>query len=214
MPDPAKPSESSLNLDLPQVDPRRSVFINCPYDVDYEPLFDALIFTIVCCGFIPRSATESGKVSIPRMDRIFHAILTSSYSIHDLSRCHGEGEQLLARFNMPLELGIAMSRRRLDNQPQPHDWLVLVPSSATYARFISDLAGYDPQHYDGKGESLVRCVTAWLLPQPGAIPGIKPTLILGKLEKFRKEKNTLRAEYAEIPWHLLVEMATQTAPRL
>ena len=96
---------------MPKVDSTKSVFINCPYDSEYEPFRDALFFTIVCCGFIPRSADESGKVSVSRMDRIFYAVYTSNYSIHDLSRCRGEGEQLLARFNMPLELGLAMAFR-------------------------------------------------------------------------------------------------------
>ena len=64
-------------------DPRRSVFINCPYDPEYEPLADALLLAVVACGFSPRSALESGLAAIPRVERIFHAIHSSKYSIHD-----------------------------------------------------------------------------------------------------------------------------------
>lgn len=39
------------------------------------------------------------------------AIRGSKYSVHDLSRCRGEGDENLARFNMPLELGMAMAER-------------------------------------------------------------------------------------------------------
>jgi hypothetical protein len=35
----------------------------------------------------------------------------SKYSIHDLSRCTGEGAENFARLNMPLEPGIAMARQ-------------------------------------------------------------------------------------------------------
>jgi hypothetical protein len=113
------------------------------FDPEYEPLRDALLLAVVSCGFIPRSALESGRVSMARMERIFQALYSSDYPIHDLSRCRGEGEEVLARFNMPFELGIAMSRQYSADRASPHDWLVLVPSTAPYARFVSDLAGFD-----------------------------------------------------------------------
>jgi hypothetical protein len=145
------------------------------------------------------------------MERIFHAINTSAFSIHDLSRCHGEGEKVLARFNMPFELGIALFRRQKDGSEQ-HDWLVLVPESAPYARYISDLAGYDLKPYDGKVESIVRSVMAWLMTQPGAIPGLSPSPVIANLEKFRKAKIKLKAEWNEIPWPLLIRLAVENAP--
>ena len=107
------------------VDPGTSVFINCPYDAGFSPLFDAIVFASTCCGFLPRSALESGTVAEPRMDRIVRAVFSSKYSIHDLSRCRGEGTDNLARFNMPLELGIAMARRfASQNESERHDWLI------------------------------------------------------------------------------------------
>ena len=109
------------NRKLPSPDPRVSVFINCPFDEDYEPLLDALAFTAVCCGFHPRTADESGAVDIPRIDRIAHAIFTSCYSIHDLSRYQGEGKDLIARFNMPLELGMVVSRQFVSTTLGRHD---------------------------------------------------------------------------------------------
>ena len=113
----------------------RSVFINCPYDEDFAPLFDAIIFATVCCGFVPRSALETGTVAEPRMERIVQALFSSGYSIHDLSRSKGEGVEGFARFNMPLELGIAMALRYLGRgrrKEVPHDWLLLVPTGHQY----------------------------------------------------------------------------------
>jgi hypothetical protein len=112
--------ELALNRDL-------SVFVNCPFDADFEARFDAIVFATICCGFMPRCAIESAATSEPRMARITKAVQGSKYSIHDLSRCRGEGKENLARFNMPLELGIAMGERfRSADTGETHDWLVLV----------------------------------------------------------------------------------------
>lgn len=198
----------------PERHPARSVFLNCPYDPEYEPLFDTLIFTVVCCGFTPRSATDSGTVAESRMERIFSAIFDSNYSIHDLSRCQGEGEQMLARFNMPLELGIAMTRRRATGEAsERHDWLVVVPKDAPYARFVSDLAGFDLTKYDGTPESLVRRVMSWLVTRPGAFQGVSPPAVIEKLQAFRKSKAELKFQWGDmIPWKDLVGAATKHAP--
>lgn len=194
---------------LSSPDPEKSIFINCPYDAEYEPLFDALLFTIVCAGFIPRSATESGSVSESRMNRIFHAINNSAYSIHDLSRCRGEGENVLARFNMPLELGIAMSRKSTDSWA--HDWLALVPENAPYAHFISDLAGYDLRKYDGQVMSLIQKVLAWLVIKPNALM-VEPSQVKANLGKFREAKARLKSEWNEIPWMMLYQAACDNVP--
>lgn len=196
------------------LDAARSVFINCPYDLEYEPLFDTLIFTVVCCGFTPRSATDSGTVADARMDRIFSAIFDSSYSIHDLSRCQGEGERMLARFNMPLELGIAMTRRRASaDSSMRHDWLVLVPEDAPYMRFVSDLAGFDLTIYNGTSDMLVRRVMSWLVTRPGALTGVQPLAVIEKLIEYRKCKADLRNQWGDmIPWRDLVSAAIKNAP--
>jgi hypothetical protein len=190
----------------------KTVFINCPYDAEYEPLFDALVFTVVSCGFWPRAAIESRDVSRARMDRIFNAIFSSDYSIHDLSRCQGEGDQMLARFNMPLELGIAMCWRAVNIDKSPHDWLVLVPENASYSRFVSDLMGYDIPTYDGKPETLIRRVMGWLSTRPGTLPEVRPTPVIVKLEDFRKDKIELQVEWGDVPWRKLVEAAARHAP--
>src|SRR5208282_5897927 len=126
-----------------------SVFINCPYDPEYAEIFDALIFSTLCCGFVPRCAIESGTISEPRMTRIVKAMRSSKYSIHDLIRCQGQGDGNLARFNMPLELGMAMANSVGARKSSAHDWLVLVPKGHPYRKYISDLAGYDPTEHDG-----------------------------------------------------------------
>lgn len=151
------------------------MFINCPFDPVYAKLFDAILFATVCCGFAPRSALESGSVGEPRLARIARAIFGSRYSIRDLSRCTGEGSENLARFKMPLELGMAMARRYMGSTDD-HEWLVLAPKGHAYLRFASDLAAFDPATHDGTVRGVVFAVMPWLAtrkevrhrsPQPG-----------------------------------------------
>lgn len=71
------------------------------------------MLTIAALGFTPRSARETEDEADPRMVHIARGLLGSKYSIHDLSRFQGEGAENLARFNMPLELGMALGIRYL-----------------------------------------------------------------------------------------------------
>lgn len=189
------------------IDPAKAVFINCPYDPDFAPRFDALVFATVCCGFLPRSALESGNVAAPRMERILDAIFSSNYSLHDLSRCRGEGDERLARFNMPLELGIAMARQRIaaETEGASHDWAVMVPEDHAYGKFISDLAGYDLLRYDGREESIVPAVMGWLATRDGAVKTSTPQKVLAALPRFRDAKQRLQEEWQrDPPWVDLV----------
>jgi hypothetical protein len=193
------------------LEPSRSVFINCPFDAGYSTLFDAIVFATVCCGFMPRSALESGTVSEPRLARIARAVFSSRYSIHDLSRCTGEGDENFARFNMPLELGMAMAKRFMDPADE-HDWLVLVPHGHAYLRFVSDLAAYDPAPHDGSVSSVVVAVMAWLLTRKDAVPPVTPDLVLSALPRFETEKAALESAWGgQPPWSDVVLAAIRVA---
>lgn len=190
--------------------PELSVFVNCPFDADYSALFDAIVFATICCGFFPRSALESGSTCAPRMDRITRALLSSRYSIHDLSRCRGEGADNFARFNMPLELGIAMGQHFLDNAR--HDWLLLVSRGHAYKRFVSDIAGYDPKEHDGTEETIVPSVMSWLASRPHAIRTATPRAVLASLPTFVAERRRLDSEWHDqVPWGRLVSSAIAVA---
>jgi hypothetical protein len=197
------------------LDPDRSVFINCPFDAEYGPTFDAIVFSVACCGFIPRSALETGDVAVPRMERIVRAIYSSYYSIHDLSRCRGEGDERLARFNMPLELGMAMARRFGPGGKTKHDWFALVPEGHLYAGFISDLAGFDPGRYDGRPESVVAPVVSWLATRPTNKQALEPAKVLAAVPGFAERKERLQTDWGgRAPWADVVVAALDTAPRL
>jgi hypothetical protein len=191
-----------------------SVFINCPFDKEFAPLFDAIIFSVVSCGFVPRSTLESGTTAEPRIRRIGDALLTSNYSIHDLSRCKGEGDENLARFNMPLELGMAMACRLLAKETEGrHDWLVLVPTGHQYVRFVSDLAGFDPEPHDGTEVGVVARVMTWLASRPNTKDTPTPRQVLEALPVFRAERTRLTGEWAgSAPWRQVLLAARRRAP--
>jgi len=196
------------------LDPAKSVFINYPFDPVYAPLFDAIVFATVCCGFMPRSALESGTVSEPRVARIVRALVGSKYSIHDLSRCKGEGTENMARFNMPLELGMAMARRFIDPASE-HDWLVLIPSGHAYSRFVSDLAAYDPVAHDGSVPSVVGAVMSWLATRSDAIPTVTPQEVLALLPTFQVRRQALNSAWGGLPpWADVVMLAIEIARQL
>lgn len=192
-----------------------SVFINCPFDPGFRPTFDAIVVATVCCGFGPRCAVESGSVAVPRMDRIVEAIRGAKYSIHDLSRCRGEGDANLARFNMPLELGMAMAertnRRRVKDR---HDWLLLVPRNHPYGRFVSDLAGYDPTEYDGTAGGVVPAVMSWLATRQDAVTCPTPRDVVDALSEFDDALADLRARWhGAVPWEDLVLRVIEVGER-
>ena len=199
------------------VDPANSVFINCPFDADFEAAFDAIFFAVVCSGYCPRSALETGSVGVPRLDRIASGIFGSKYSIHDLSRCRGEGTEQLARFNMPLELGMAMARAFAPGSSKRlrHEWLVMVPEGHVYLKFISDLAAYDPVRHDGTGESIVPQVMSWLATRDDAVEAPPAYRVVEELPAYRARKALLQGQWkGHVPWADLVLAARDASRRL
>jgi len=122
----------------------KSVFINCPFDRDYKPLFEAIIFTVFDCGFRPRCALETEDGGQVRMEKIFGLIGDSKLSINDLCRVDLDSTTNLPRFNMPLELGIFLGARRFGQGSQRQKrCLIMDRERYRYRAFISDIAGQD-----------------------------------------------------------------------
>ncbi len=83
-----------------------NVFVNCPFDSDYAPIMQAVLFCLVRFGLIPRIATEQSNAAKPRIDKDCELNQASKFSIHDLSRCQASAAEELFRFNVPFELGL------------------------------------------------------------------------------------------------------------
>ena len=151
-----------------------NVFINCPFDSAYKPLFDAIVFTVHDCGFIARCALEEEDASQVRIDKIYTIIADCCYGIHDISRIELDENSGFPRFNMPLELGIFLGAKQFGVADQKEKkCLVLDKEPYRYQQFISDIAGQDIQAHNNDVETIVRVVRNWLRTVSGRqmIPG-------------------------------------------
>ena len=46
------------------------MFINCPFDPEYRPIFEAVVFAVHRCGFVARCALEDGDSDVVRIAKI------------------------------------------------------------------------------------------------------------------------------------------------
>ena len=93
-------------------DYNKSVFIICPFDSAYEPLFRGLVFAVRHMNLVPKSALDASDVGQPRFDKILDLIENCKYSIHDISRTEIDPDYGLPRFNVPFELGLDLGCKR------------------------------------------------------------------------------------------------------
>ena len=118
----------------------QAVFLNVPYDRDYEPIFIALVAALLALGRKPRCTLELKDRGQGRPKRICQLLEGTGVSLHDLSRV-----QPPARFNMPFELGLAFALRKYRRR---HQWYILEDRIGRLDRTLSDLKGTE-QHFHG-----------------------------------------------------------------
>jgi hypothetical protein len=93
---------------MPIPDQRQTVFLNIPYDKQFESTYLAYVTALSAMGFLPRATL--GIAGHRRLDRIATLIESCPYSIHDLSRVQlDRNAPRTPRFNMPFELGLAVA---------------------------------------------------------------------------------------------------------
>jgi len=146
---------------------KRSVFINCPFDLYYSPLLKALIFAVYDCGFYPITVLDNNDSGELRLKRIEKTISKCSFGVHDISRTEASssipGQTPLPRFNMPFELGLFLglnSRRNGNHAP----CLILDTEPNRYDIFLSDISGLDISPHGDSPETLITCIRNWLAP--------------------------------------------------
>ncbi|HEY0758614.1 MAG TPA: hypothetical protein VGD59_05085 [Acidisarcina sp.] len=138
----------------PQRVERDSVFLNIPYDTRFGPLYLAYISGLVQLGLTPQ-ATLAIPGGTARLDRIIELIRKCRYSIHDLSRVQlNRTPPATPRFNMPFELGLALSWAT--THPARHTWFVFETVTNRAQKSISDLNGADFNIHDGTAEGVMR----------------------------------------------------------
>lgn len=168
----------------------QNVFVNCPFDNDYQSKFDAIIFTVFECGFIPISAKDENNCGEVRIEKIFKLIEKCRFSIHDISRVELNTEGL-PRFNMPLELGIFLGAQKYGIGKQNQKSALIVDSEEyRYQSFISDIAGQDIKTHHNDHETLIMLTRNYLSPHTSTrISGA--TKIIERYEQFQQDLPSL-----------------------
>ena len=166
----------------------RDVFINCPFDPDYRPIFDAIVFTVRHLGFFARCPLEEDDAGESRLSKIERIIEECQFGINDLSAVALDAATGLPRFNMPLELGLFLGCKRFGspNQSKKRN-LILDTDQYRYRNFISDIAGQDIRAHGADPERAIREVRDWLrlASNQSALPG--GTKIIRHYRLFQSE---------------------------
>jgi hypothetical protein len=130
----------------PQPNPN-AVFLNIPYDEEFQTLYVAYIVGLYQLGLEPfvTSGIPGGE---RRLDRVLALIQSCRYSIHDLSRIElSATPPATPRFNMPLELGLTITWAKL--HPKRHTWFLWESTPRRLQKSMSDLDGTDPHIHFG-----------------------------------------------------------------
>lgn len=169
---------------MPQFE--RSVFINCPFDDDYAPILQAILFCTILLGFLPRLATERSDSGETRLEKIRELIENSRYSIHDLSRCQARRKGKIFRLNMPFELGIDFGcRQYFGSGRDTKRFLILEERPYRFQAALSDISGCDIESHSGDFAKAMIKVRHWLRHQTGvAAPG--PQRLIGDYVTFQE----------------------------
>jgi hypothetical protein len=171
------------------------VFINCPFDAEYRPAFEALIFAITASGYQVRCALEEDNSADIRHEKLCRLIRESDRSIHDLSRVE-LGKNNLPRFNMPYELGLTHGAIKFGGRRQrTKTACIMVAEPYAMPAYISDLAGNDPfAHHNDPGR-VVRIVRNYLhrTPDGQLLPG--PASILAQFARFKQDLPRIAADF-------------------
>jgi hypothetical protein len=173
----------------------KAVFVNCPFDDGFKPIFRAMIFSIISLGYYPRCAIDATDGAEIRVSKIAKLIGECDWGIHDLSRVEiGAGG--VPRFNMPMELGLHLGARLFGSgRHRRKRALILEAQPHRYDTALSDISGQDIEVHANDPGQAIRCVRNWLSehraankpPLPGAVA------MLDDYRKFQADAGALLA---------------------
>ncbi len=90
-------------------------------------------------------------------------IESSDFSIHDLSRNNPKTLDEPVRFNMPLELGLAMGCRRFGGEKHHRKKLLILDKDVhEYDKYIGDISGQDIESHNDDPQILISKIRHWI----------------------------------------------------
>jgi hypothetical protein len=150
-----------------------SVFVNCPFDDEFAPLLEAMLFCIVYAGLTPRLASEQLEGGASRLDKIVEIVNQCKFSVHDLSKCRASTAGEYLRMNMPFELGLDMGFRKGPGEDTNGKKFVIFEAEPyDLKRALSDLAGTDVEFHRNNFQTLIQKLRNFLRVEVGIdLPG-------------------------------------------
>lgn len=182
------------------------VFINCPFDGEYRPIFEAQVFAVLDCGFVARCALEVEDGSQVRIEKVQRLIEECRLGIHDISRTELDSTWNLPRFNMPLELGLFLGAKRYGSGHQKNkQCLILDREPHRYQKYCSDISGQDVQSHGGDALMAVKVVRNWLRSLSADAGVVMPSgrLMAERYQQFRRELPRLSQKFRLDPEELI-----------
>ena len=154
------------------------VFLNFPFDREYEPLFITLVAGLTGLGLHPRCVLEIPDGGQGRLVRIREMLERTEISIHELGwvRTSTVNRRRVPRFNMPFELGLAVMLQAR----QRHRFYVLESTPRRLQATLSDLNGIDPVIHANDPKRLIVGLLGLFKNPDGA-----PTL--SRLDELRRQ---------------------------
>lgn len=187
-------------------------FINMPYAPSYERVYLAFIAGLAGYGLVPTAAVYDPSSRF-QLERIIDLIAAADYSFHDLSYMgHDRTVPPTPRFNMPFELGIAVTAAKFRNNK--HKWFVFDTHAHRVHKACSDLGGVNVRIHDKTPESVLRGLMN-ALSREGSAPSYRNLLdIYAAVAKLAR---TIKREFELFdtrPFADLSFVAAETAERL
>lgn len=171
-----------------------NVFINCPFDAAYAPIFEAIVFAVHDSGFRPKCARERLDSSEFRLQKIVELIGSARYSIHDLSRTELDEASSLPRFNMPIELGIDLGCKSFSTARRGKSLLIFDTEQYRFQKFASDIGGQDIHRHGNDPQMAVTRVRDWLRAESSSEHIPSGSIMYDRYVRFRKKLSAICAE--------------------
>jgi len=166
-----------------------SVFLNCPFDATYRPLFEAVTFAVYDCGFFPRSALEVDDGSQVRIEKITSIIAECRLAVHDISRTELDAVNRLPRFNMPFEFGIFVGAKTFGAPEHRRKACIVFDTDRyRYQKFISDIAGQDVREHRCSARAVILQLRDFLsahVERDTVLPGGRT--VIERYREFRRQ---------------------------
>jgi hypothetical protein len=167
---------------------RDNVFISGRLSSESATLFEAEVFAVIDCGFVPRTILEAADSTQPRIQKLAALIANSRFGIFDITPVGSKGQSTVPSFNVSFELGMFLSVQRMASEAKKQKFcLVLEREKYGYQRHFSDIAGLDIHSHEDNPEKVVSIISDWLRRTSNRTTIPKSKEIWRRYQMFRRD---------------------------